>query len=122
MRTKKEVVPLRDLMSPTICTRDIVQFLFRNLDKKPCNEIELDFDGIEFISRSASHELLCLKERAEHGIFGLFFKKSIHLVNVNSNVAQLLNVVAANRVIPKVTKETSQIQHVDVDDLYAHSK
>ena len=59
------------------------------------DNIYINFNDIEFISRSAAHELLKTKEKY----------KNIQFKNLNSEVSGILRIVAANIACPKDTSK-----------------
>jgi hypothetical protein len=75
--------------------------------------IDLDFNNVEFVSRSAAHELLLLRDSLNSRFF---MRKEINFVNANNDVTNMLRIVAANRVAPK-PKEELHIQKTDIDHL-----
>jgi len=71
----------------------------------------LDFVDVKFISRSAAHSLLLLKERLQA-------KKDISFINTNEDVTNMLCVMAANRAVPKKQKPDFNPQIIDINSLF----
>lgn len=96
-------VKLASEIAEVISSRDVLALLKDRLLKSKSDHIELDFSDVEFISRSAAHELLLLKE-------SISSVKEINFANMNREVEVMLNTVrhhriAANKstfVLPKV--------------------
>lgn len=80
----------------------------------PGKAIDIDFSGIELISRSAAHELLKMKERFEYDCTG---SKRISFVNVAENVAKMLRVIAANNAAPLEKREEFKPKRIRIGDL-----
>lgn len=87
------------LIAPVIHSRDAVE-LVRNVIEKTdaVTSVVLDFNEVEFISRSAAHELLVLKENLKQAK-----NTDIVFTNTNKDVNGMLRIVAANRAVPKHT-------------------
>ena len=98
-----------------IFSRDFVkQILEVNIRKMPGKTIELDFGGIELISRSAAHELIKMKERFEYDCSG---SKRVNFRNVSENVAKMIRVVAANNACSSEKKEEFKPTRISIGDL-----
>ena len=81
-----------------ISSRDIADVLEELIKKTDTESVILDFSDVKFVSRSAAHALLVLKERLGSRVSNM---KKISFVNVNNDIADMLRVVAANRALPK---------------------
>lgn len=97
MEKMKSTINIGQITAPIISSRDIIDIIRKAVDNTDEESVELDFTFVEFISRSAAHELLVMKEDflREH------FKKEITFENTNESVTEMLRVVAANRAKPK---------------------
>jgi len=76
---------------PVISSRDVI-LLFKNMVKQLSKDVDrviINFEGIEFISRSAADELVKFKETA---------KKDVVYTGLENNLATFLRSVAANKV------------------------
>ena len=70
----------------------------------------MDFINVKFISRSAAHALLLMKENLRN-------KKNISFINTNKDVAEMLRAVAANRIIPKSQKPQFNPEKTNINSL-----
>ncbi len=103
---------LQKIIAPIITSRDAINKLEAMIKKSWFNEVELDFSDIQFISRSATHELLLMKERFYNR---MFLKKSIIFSNMNIDVSEMIRTVAANRVAPKKHTDEQKSKIVSVE-------
>ena len=90
----QKTIKLIDIV-PTkmISSRDIVATFLPIIKKYSKHNIVLNFSKIQFISRSAAHEILRLKSKYQN----------IVLENATSEVAGILRTVAASMALPKDT-------------------
>ena len=88
--------------------------LKKTIEKAHAKAINLDFSAVEFVSRSATHELLVLKEKLNKSFFK---KKMITFINASDNVTEMFRTVAANRALPKSKIEAAEIETIDVSYL-----
>ena len=79
----KKIKLIRELGS-NIVTRNSLDSLFSKIKKYKSKEIEIDFDKIDFISRSSADEYLKLKDVT---------RKIIKEVNMTDKVKDMFNVV-----------------------------
>ncbi|MBU4488262.1 MAG: hypothetical protein KKI13_04265 [Candidatus Omnitrophica bacterium] len=112
MKTVKIAVSKK--LAPIVGSRDVAYSLKNLIEKIHARAIDLDFQDVEFVSRSAAHELLVLKEKFNKR---LFWKKAINFINTSDNVADMFRTVAANRALPKQKEIELNIQKVDVNYL-----
>lgn len=106
-------INVASVVAPVLASRDVINILRNEIDKNNAPLIQLNLDHVEFISRSAAHELLRLKEwfsSQEH-------KKTIELTNASDEVTKMLRVVASNRAVPKVKKNSSEIETISIEEL-----
>ena len=101
-------------LAPIVGSRDVVYSLKKIIKKTHSKAIDLDFQDVEFVSRSAAHELLVLKDTLNKK---LFRKKVVNFINTSDNVTEMFRTVAANRALPKQKETTLDIQKVDIDYL-----
>lgn len=111
------VLDIAKIAAPIIGSRDVAHNLRKSIMRSRSYNILLDFKSVDFISRSAAHELLSLKEILRHNFL---FKKEIVFVNVNESVTQMLKAVATSRILPK-TQEELHIKKIEVDSLFSPS-
>lgn len=111
MKAKITILNISKILAPILGSRDIIQGLRRSIIKAPTKRVDLDFQKVQFVSRSAAHELLKLKEE-------LFYnkqnKKEVNFINANENVAQMLRIVAANRAVPKRETPELKIESINI--------
>ncbi len=101
-------------LAPIVGSRDVVSSLKKTIEKAHAKAINLDFSAVEFVSRSAAHELLVLKEKLNKSFFR---KKAINFINASDNVTEMFRTVAANRALPKIEAAELEIQTIDVEHL-----
>lgn len=75
---------LSEIFGNNIFTRRTISNFFEELSKKHDKEIELDFSGVDFISRSCADEYIRQKEKT---------KKKLIEVNISKDVCSMFNVV-----------------------------
>lgn len=112
---KKNSINLLKKIAKNISSRDVVQKLNPIIEKINAKRIELDFNDIEFISRSAAHELLLIKEK-------WFYKQKKKLIfqNTNDDVKKMIKAVASSRAIPdknikKINLKVTNIKNLDIE-------
>lgn len=101
-------------ISEIISSRDVSNILKKEIDRTPTYEVQLDFDNVQFVSRSAAHELIELQQ--------LFAERSapikVFFINTNPSVANMFRTVAANRVLPiKDTHPQSLPKKISINEL-----
>lgn len=101
------------VVAPVLASRDVISTLKTEIERTFDQKVQLDFALVVFISRSAAHELLRLKEQ----LLTEDTKKEIEFINANSEVSQMLRTVASNRAVPKTKEETSVIETISIEDL-----
>lgn len=110
---KKYTIKIAQVVAPIVGSRDIVHSLAAIIKKSRSSVVDLDFEHVNFISRSAAHEFLLLKEKFQQ-------QKNIRLSfsHADENVANMLRVVASNRAVPKSTP-VLKIEKVSLRKLFA---
>jgi anti-anti-sigma regulatory factor len=98
-------------IAPILGSRDVIQELDKLIKKAESNLVELDFAKVDFISRSAAHELISLKERLARQ------SKTISFINTSQDVAKMLRIVAANRALPPKKPAEFKAPLVDIKSL-----
>ncbi len=93
----KKMLQIAELVSPIISSRDVSFVLKNEIEKAHFQQIDLNFSNVEFISRSAAHQMIEMKEE----LANRDSSKVITFSNTSPSVEQMLRVVAANRVLPK---------------------
>lgn len=89
---------LIEILAPVVSSREIInEILEKKMNEQDSIKVILDFTEIEFISRSAAHELLKLKEKFENK---KTTRKEITFINMVDAVSNMIRTVAANRAYP----------------------
>lgn len=90
MTEENITIDIAKVLAPILSSRDAIATLEKIIIETFQEKVDLDFKNVKFISRSATYELLKLKER-------VFYKnkKQVRFVNLNQNVSQMLKIVAA---------------------------
>lgn len=114
MKAKITILNISKILAPILGSRDIINDLRPSVIKALTKRVDLDFQKVQFVSRSAAHELLKLKEE-------LFYcrqnKKEVNFINTTENVAQMLRIVAANRAVPKREASELKIESINITSL-----
>lgn len=97
-------------MATILSSRDLINNLKTSVLKADAKAVDLDFAEVEFISRSAAHALLIMKEDLCRKLLN---KKEVNFINANKDVENMLRIVAANRALPKKKAEFSA-ERVDI--------
>lgn len=110
----KTVINMADLLAPIISSRDLLERLRNRVKKAETSSVDLDFSEVEFISRSAAHELLSMKEDFKRSFFN---KKELSFVNTDNDVSEMLRIVASNRALPKIFKPDFKAERIKIESL-----
>src|SRR3989344_5418710 len=94
----KTVIEVARVLAHIVGSRDVVDLLKAPILKSDNRVVVLDFSSVEFISRSAAHELLLIKEELHQK------NKELSFENTNKDITEMLRIVAANRALPKTEK------------------
>lgn len=82
-------IPVLKLLGAIVHTREASHILLQVVENNPCDKVDIDFSGVEFISRSFADQFhtdtLALAERTN---------KSIIITNANEPVINMLQAVA----------------------------
>ena len=113
-KTKAMYIDVAKSLAPIVGSRDVVSSLRKTIIKAHAKVINLDFSAVEFVSRSAAHELLVLKEKLSKSFLR---KKTINFIYASDNVSEMFRTVAANRALPKSKIEAVEIETIDVSCL-----
>lgn len=109
------IIDIAETIAPIISSRDIISILKNDIAKMRTEKIDLDFSKVDFVSRSASHELLSLKEELKRKTFK---SKEVNFVNANDDVKKMFRTVAANKAIPEKSKPKFEAKVVSVNSLF----
>jgi len=110
---ENNTINVASVVAPVLASRDVISALKSQIEELAAQQVQLDFTDVEFVSRSAAHELLRLKEQ----LATQDRKQEIEFVNANDEVSQMLRTVASNRAVPKAPAEATQIKTVSISDL-----
>ncbi len=110
----KNTINIAIEIAAVIGSRDLVNNLKKVIKKIDANRVFLDFSEVEFVSRSAAHALLLIKEDSRRKFFG---KKEIAFINANSDVEKMLRIVAANLALPKRSKVDFKAERINIKSL-----
>lgn len=107
----KTVIEVAKVLAPIVGSRDVVDLLKTPILKADTKSVVLDFNSVEFISRSAAHELLLIKEELHQK------NKELSFEDTNKDITEMLRVVAANRALPKTEKPQFKAEKTDINSL-----
>ena len=99
------------LLASIISSRDVVDILEKEIKKTNVDSVDLDFSNVKFVSRSAAHALLLMKEKLQP-------RKNIFFINTNEDVANMLRIVAANRIVSKKQKPEFNPKKTNINSLF----
>lgn len=119
MNKERSTIDVAKELAPILASRDITAKLASLAAKAKSRLVDLDFGEVEFISRSAAHELLSLKNDFKNKWFK---NKEVNFVNVNDSIKEMLRVVAANIAMPKSEKVEYKVERVNIDSLLRKSE
>jgi len=112
-KINKNIINIAKTIAPVVSSRDLIMNLKKEISQCLDNEIQLDFSQVEFVSRSAAHSLLTLKEDLQRQTN----KKEIAFINTNEEISKMLRLVAANRALPQKNMPEFQAKTVDIKSL-----
>ena len=113
MDKQKTTIYIAKIMAPMLSSRDSIVVIRKAVNETDAESVELDFADVEFISRSAAHELLVMKE----DFLRENIKKEVSFENTNQSVTEMLRIVAANRARPKTEEPTFNPQRATISSL-----
>ncbi|KKT87159.1 MAG: hypothetical protein A2119_02940 [Candidatus Colwellbacteria bacterium GWA2_46_10] len=112
-KEKNTKINIARLIAPVISSRDVMGTLRTEINVTDTQVVSLDFKDVDFISRSAAHELLSVKE----DLVRKRDKKEIYFVNLNNPVRDMFRATAANRAAPKSKEPEFKAEEVDLTTL-----
>jgi hypothetical protein len=115
----KTSIDVAKLVAPIVGSRDVVDLLRAALKKTHAKSVDLDFCDVEFVSRSAAHELLSMKNELARQLIA---KQDVAFVNMRDEVRDMFRVVAANIAAPKITSSTIRMKSVSINSLMSDDK
>jgi len=103
-KSKKEVtIDIKEEIASVISSRSTVDRLVKIIESTDTNMVVLDFNNVEFVSRSATHALITMKKR--YSSWKLFNKKRVAFINMNRSFEKMLqSVVASSKYMRKEVK------------------
>lgn len=113
-KKEKIVINIANILAPMISSRDTIALVRQAVDQTKTESVDLDFKDVEFISRSAAHELLNMKE----DFLRAHFKIEISFINTSPNVTEMLRVISANRAVPKDEVSSFNPKETSIESLY----
>ena len=113
-KKEKNTINVAKILAPIVGSRDLMPILAEAVNKADAKSVDLDFREVEFVSRSAAHELLLMKEDLQRKWLN---KKYISFTNASDNVQEMFRVVAANRAVPKLSETDIKIEKTDINSL-----
>lgn len=96
MNKKEIIINISKEIAPVISSRDIIDTLVKKIEKADAKSIVLDFSNVDFVSRSATHALIKLKELYNKK-WNLFNKKKLVFNNINESFDKMLQSVTASK-------------------------
>ena len=114
VKKSKNIIKIAQIFASILSSRDIVNELRAIIDKTDSESVDLDFQKVEFVSRSAAHELILVKEDFKRKRLN---RKEVSFINTSDSVKEMLRVVAANRTLPKNTKLEFKAKKINIDAL-----
>ena len=117
-QTNKKIINVAKILAPIVGSRDLMPILAESVNKADARSVDLDFSQVEFVSRSAAHALLLMKEDLQRKWLK---KKYIAFVNAPENVREMFRVVASNRAMPKISNLDIKIEKTDIRSLVSSS-
>lgn len=112
--TTNNTISIVQTIAPIVSSRDLVRNLEKVIAKVKADLVDLDFINVEFISRSAAHEMIMLQERMR---IKRFKKKDVRFTNTNDEVKKMLRIVAANKAMPEAPKPKIQLEKISIQSL-----
>lgn len=117
-KSKKISLNVADRIARVISSRDIIQSLDRVIASERSRVIELDFSDVDFVSRSAAHEFLLLRDRMS---WPFLRRKKIIFTNLNNEVKMMLRAAEANSTTPPKKDGGYKPQRISIDSLPAEA-
>jgi|SRR3989339_1269764 len=112
--TNKKIINVAQILAPIVGSRDLMPILAETINSADAKSVDLDFSEVEFVSRSATHALLLMKEDLQRKWLN---KKFITFVNASDNVQEMFRVVAANRAVPRSIDQNLTLEKIDINSL-----
>jgi len=107
-------INIAKLIAPIVSSRDVTKKLKAVIKEAKTDLVYLDLRNIQFVSRSAAHELLSIKDDFKNRRLN---KKEVLFINANDNVKEMLRVVAASRAVPAEERPEFNPDKVSIESL-----
>jgi len=114
----KTTIQVAIVLAKIVGSRDLADTLKEVILKAKTRLVNLDFSEVDFISRSAAHELLLIKEDLNRKILN---KKEVNFINTKHDVTEMIRVVAANKAVPK-NRPTFKAEKININSLTKESQ
>ena len=112
MNKQKSVkINIAEKTASILGSRDVVQSLDKLIKKTKNDLVDFDFAKVDFVSRSAAHELLLSKEKFKRQ------SKTISFINANQGITKMLRIVAANRALPPQKPTEFNVPTINIKSL-----
>lgn len=107
------VIHIADRVAPIVSSRDIAASLENDIKESHADKIQLDFSDVDFVSRSAAHQFLQMKESFQN----INPQRELSFQNTNSEVKEMFRIIAANRAVPENHKPSFTPTRISVEAL-----
>ena len=114
-KEKSTRIYVNKLLAEIINSRDVMDVLEDAIKKTNTELVVLDFTNIKFLSRSAAHSLLVLKEKFECKSSN---RKIVSFENAIYDVSEMLRIVNANKAYPKEERVKFNPKRIDITSLF----
>lgn len=119
MKKDNITIDVAQHLANIIGSRDVAAKLASVIKKADAKSVDLDFSNVEFISRSAAHELITLKNDLKRKFLK---KKDIDFINMTKDVKEMVRLVAANIAAPDKEEIKINLKTIDIDQLIQNSQ
>jgi len=113
-KERTNTITVADKLATIVASRDITHTLKKLILAARAPKVSLDLKNVEFISRSAAHELLLLQDELSRRVSQAIV---LSFINTNEHVAAMLKIVASSRISPKKRPSDLHIKTISFDSL-----
>jgi len=106
MGLKAQKIELVKVIAPNVSSRDAISLVDQKIKRSKSKEIILDFSSVEFLSRSASKELLRAQRELERRWFR---RKKISFSNVSKDVQDVLDASSVTRKTRRINDDIKEV-------------
>lgn len=107
--SKSKSIVVKELFGTTVNTRQAVQELAKHVPQKASKKVVVDFDKVEFVSRSFAHEFLRFQKKYP----------DVEVLNLSRNVKKMFNTVRESRSSAYSTEDITD-SSINLSDLSLH--